>query len=109
VHRLLRGRDVRQQHIEECAILEYLDAVALGRAAERKAGEGRNQRVDGGVALHAQFRITVALDRPDHHNQKNDDADHDQERHAGNRHGAAESVHLASHWFSTELLLHGNA
>ena len=72
MNRTLCGSDFVNQHIEEGAVLEDLDAIALHRRTERKTREGRDQISDGVIAFDPQRRTAVALDRPDDQHQENE-------------------------------------
>src|SRR5688572_26435787 len=81
VHRVAGRGNLLHQNVEVRAVLEYFDAVAVHGSAERKSGKRRNQLVDRRVALDMQSRVTVSLDRPDHQDEQDYDAEDDQRDH----------------------------
>ena len=77
MNRMLRSSDFVNQHIEEGAVFENLDAIAFYRRTERETREGGDQISDGVIAFDLQSRTAVTLDGPNDQHQENEGPDGD--------------------------------
>ena len=84
----LRRCDLVDEHIEEGAILENLDAIAFHGRAEGKTGKRGDQIVDRCIGIDVQIGIAVTPDRPDDQHEEDDDANDDEQRNRGHGDGS---------------------
>jgi hypothetical protein len=99
VHSALRRTNIIEHDVEEAAILEDFDRIACDLDAVRKSSHRIDERFERYVAVHAQMRIAMPLDRPDKHNKQDNNASEDSacDSKVGvvERHGRGSSVKLA--------------
>ena len=81
MHGVARLVDLVDQGVEERAIFQHFDAVAVDDRAEREPGQRRDQLLDRRVAVDRELRVAVPLHRPDEQDEEPDRAGDRQHRH----------------------------